>query len=111
MGRDDVASGAAQEHVAGFGLEDEGGNDAGIGAGDEEDIGLLHVGQKVELVLHAGEHFAAEAGVAVEETLHYRLQVTGLRVEGATVRLVGTRPERTPKDFPIVKSRIRFLTG
>jgi hypothetical protein len=62
--RDDVARGAAQEHVSGLSLKDESGYDAGIGAGDEEDIGLLHVGKKMELVLHAGEDFAEELLVA-----------------------------------------------
>ena len=70
--RNDVAGGAAEEHVAGLGLEDEVGDDARVGAGNEEDVGLLDVGEEVEVVLHAGEDIAAEAGVALEKMFHGR---------------------------------------
>jgi len=68
--RNDVAHGAAEEHVAGLGLEDQVGNDARVGAGDEEDVGLLAVGEKVKLILPLREDVAAEAGIALEETFH-----------------------------------------
>jgi len=71
VGRANVARGAAEEHVARLGLEDEVGDDAGVSTGDEEDVGLLQFGEKVELVLHAGEDFAAEFSVTVEEALHW----------------------------------------
>ena len=70
VGRDDVADGAAEEHVAGLGLEDEVRDDAGVGAGDEEDVGFLEFSEEMEVVFESWEDFAAEFGVAGEEALH-----------------------------------------
>jgi hypothetical protein len=52
---DDVAGVAGDEEVAGAGLEDEVGDDAGVRAGDEEPLGGLHLGEQVELRLLLGK--------------------------------------------------------
>jgi hypothetical protein len=44
VGRDNVADDAADEKLAGFGLGQQAGVDAGIGAGDEEGFGALAQG-------------------------------------------------------------------
>ena len=53
--RNDVADGAAEEHVAGFGLQDQIGNDARVGTGDEEGVGRLTIGEEAEALLLAGK--------------------------------------------------------
>jgi len=71
VGRDDVANDAAEEHVAGLGLEDEVGHDAGVGAGDEQNVRVLAVGEEMEAVFMGGEGLGAEFSIAGEETLHF----------------------------------------
>ena len=68
--RHNVAHSAAQEHIAGLGLENQVRYDARVGAGDEEHVGLLAIGEQAETVAVLREDVAAEAGVALKETLH-----------------------------------------
>ncbi len=70
VGRDNIADGAAQEHVAGLGLENQIGDDARVGAGDEEHVGLLALCEEAEAVAMLRKDVATEAGVALKETLH-----------------------------------------
>jgi len=70
MRGNDVAGIATEEEVAGLGLEDEAGNDAGVGAGDEEGLGCLTVSQQMEVILPARKDVTAEAGIAPEKALH-----------------------------------------
>jgi hypothetical protein len=72
-GRDgnDVADAAADEEVAGFGLEDQVGENAGVRAGDEEPLGGLGLGEQVKMVALEGEDFGAEALVSCEQPGHF----------------------------------------
>ena len=65
----DVAGVAADEEVAGAGLEDEVGDDAGVRAGDEEPLGSLNFGEQVELGLFLRKDVAVKALVAFNEGL------------------------------------------
>ena len=67
---DDVAGVAGDEEVAGLGLEDEVGNDAGVRAGDEQPLGVLDFSEEVEMALLAGEDFVVEALMSFDETVH-----------------------------------------
>jgi hypothetical protein len=61
----DVARGAQLEELAGTGARDQGRHDPGVGAGDEQDVGGLALGEAGELLRALSER----AGV-VDEGLH-----------------------------------------
>ena len=64
---DYIANAAGEEEVAGAGLEDEVGDDAGVRTGDEQPLGGLHLGEQVELGFLVREDVAVEAAVAFHE--------------------------------------------
>jgi len=64
---DDVAGVAGNEEVAGTGLKDEVGDDAGVGAGDEEPLGGLRLGEQVVLRSFLRKDVAMKALVAFDE--------------------------------------------
>ena len=63
----DVAGVAADEEVAGAGLENEVGDDAGIRTGDEEILRRLRLGEEMVLRLLVREYVAMKALVAFDE--------------------------------------------
>jgi hypothetical protein len=67
---DDVTGVAGDEEVAGLGLEDEVGDDAGVRTGDEEVLGRLRLGEEVEVVALFGEDFFVKAPVSLNQIVH-----------------------------------------
>ena len=65
-----VAGIAGDEEVAGPGLEDQVGDDAGVRAGDEEVLRGLALGEEMELVAFAGEYLVVKAFVSFEQPVH-----------------------------------------
>ena len=63
---DDVARVAGDEKVAGLGLENEIGDDARVGAGDEEILRRLAVGEQMKLIPLMGEDFVVKAPVSFD---------------------------------------------
>jgi hypothetical protein len=61
----DVARGAQLEELAGTGARDQGRYDPGVGAGDEQDVGGLALGEVSELL-----RALSEAAGVVDEGLH-----------------------------------------
>lgn len=73
----DIAGVAANEEISGLSLEDEIGNDARVGTGDEEILGLLAFGEKMELIATRGKKTCQETLVSLNELLHERRLTSG----------------------------------
>lgn len=67
---DDVAGIPFDEEFAGGGGGDEAGDDAGIGAGEEEGLGGLAFGEAAEEGLFGGEDMIAKVADTVAELMH-----------------------------------------
>ena len=67
---DDVAGVAGDEEVAGPGLQDEVRDDAGVGAGDEEPLRSLHLGEEMELFALTGKYVGVEFAMTGDKFFH-----------------------------------------
>jgi D-alanyl-D-alanine carboxypeptidase len=74
--RNHVTDGARDEQLAGTGAQDQVGDNARIGAGDEEKFGRLALSQQAELRPALRKHFADEFLVSLEEAFHNRQAIS-----------------------------------
>ena len=91
-GGDNVAGVAGDEEVAGIGTEDEVGDDAGVGAGDEEPAGALAVGEQLVLLPADGEDLVEEVLMALKKLFHGGDPLCELSSCGKIVLLDYVRP-------------------